>query len=182
MSSSGANILLREEHADTGLDVSVVPLNGDRRATTLLRTRFNELNAEISPDGRWFAYQSNESGQDEVYVRPFPEIGDDRQQVSTNGGTRPVWARNGRELFYLAPDGLFSVTVTPGPGFKLGSPLRLINRRYFAETAFIGRTYDVSPDGQRFLMIKDDAGDGVRPAIVVVQNWLEQLKARVLPR
>ena len=182
MSSSGANILLREEHADTGLDISVVPLNGDRRATTLLRTRFNELNAEISPDGRWFAYQSNESGQDEVYVRPFPEVGDDRQQVSTNGGTRPVWARNGRELFYLAPDGLFGVTVAPGPAFKLGSPLRLINRRYFAETAFIGRTYDVSPDGQRFLMIKDDAGDGVRPTIVVVQNWLNQLRARVSSR
>ena len=182
MSSSGANILLREEHADTGLDISVVPLNGDRRATTLLRTRFNELNAEISPDGRWFAYQSNESGQDEVYVRPFPEVGDDRQQVSTNGGTRPVWARNGRELFYLAPDGLFAVTIAPGSAFKLGSPLRLITRRYFAETAFIGRTYDVSPDGQRFLMIKDDAGDGARPAIVVVQNWLDQLKARVLPR
>jgi eukaryotic-like serine/threonine-protein kinase len=182
MSPSGANMLVREEHPDTGLDISTVSLEGERRTTPLLRTPFNELNAEVSPDGRWFAYQSNESGQDEIYVRPFPAIGDDRQQVSTSGGTRPVWARNGRELFYLAPDGLFGVSIAPGPGFKPGKSVRLINRRYFAETAFIGRTYDVSPDGQRFLMIKDDAGDGVRPAIVVVQNWLDQLKARVSPR
>ena len=170
--------MLREEHPDTGLDISILSLNGERRATPLLRTAFNELNAEISPNGRWVAYQSNESGQDEIYVRPFPEIGGDRHKVSTNGGTRPVWARKTRELFYLGPDGLFGVTYTAEPSFKLGSALRLINRHYFAETAFIGRTYDVSPDGQRLVMIKDDAGDDVRPAIVVVEHWLEQLKGR----
>jgi serine/threonine-protein kinase len=182
ISPTGATLVVREDRPDTGLDISILPLDGERRATHLLRTAFNELNAEISPDGRWIAYQSNESGQDEIYVRPFPEVGDDRLQVSTNGGTRPVWARNARELFYLGPDGLFGVTYTAEPRFKLGSPLRLISRRYFAETAFIGRTYDVSPDGKRFLMIKDDAGDGVRPAIVVVENWFEQLKARFSAR
>ena len=175
-------MVFREDDPETGLDIAIASLKEARKAVPLIRTAFNELNAEVSPDGRWLAYQSSESGQDEIYVAPFPEVGDGRWQVSTAGGTRPLWARNGQELFYLAPDGVTGVTIAAGTSFKAGRPTRLIERRYFAETAFLGRTYDVSPDGQRFLMIKSGlaAGEGMeRSNIVVVQGWFEELKRAV---
>jgi len=154
-------------------------LRGEPTTAPLIRTPFDELNGEVSPDGRWLAYQSSESGQDEIYVRPFPNVSDGRWDVSSAGGTRPLWARNGRELFYLASDGLNVVAIEGGSSFKAARPIRLIERRYFAETAFIGRTYDVSPDGQRFLMIRPSGG-GVkataRSNIVIVQGWFEELR------
>jgi serine/threonine-protein kinase len=175
ISPDGTQLIIREDDPQTGLDISVVSLKGSSDASSLIRTPFNEQNAEVSPDGRWLAYQSNESGQDEIYVRPFPNIGGGRWQVSTAGGTRPVWSSNGRELFYLAPNGLSSAAVTTNDSFAAGRPIRLIEARYFAETAFIGRTYDVSRDSQRFLMIKRSASV-VQPEIVVVQNWDQELK------
>jgi len=141
-------------------------------------TTFDELNGEISPDGRWVAYQSNESGQDEMYVRPFPEVNSGRWQVSTGGGNRPLWAHSGKELFYLAPGGgVMSVGVEGGAMFRAGSPTKLFEGPYLAPPAgIVGRTYDVSADGQRFLMIKQAASTDVTsapPQIIVVQNWLE---------
>ena len=94
-----------------------------------------------------------------------------------------MWARNGRELFYMAPNGLNGVTIAAGTNFKAGSPTRLIERRYFSETAFVGRTYDVSSDGQRFLMIRLGRASGEaaeRSNIIVVQGWFEELK-RLVP-
>jgi serine/threonine-protein kinase len=178
VSPDGKHLVLREDDPKTGTDISIVPFDGERRATPLISTGFNELNAEISPDGRWLAYQSNESGLDEIYVRPFPAVADGLWQVSSNGGTRPVWARDGKELFYLAADGLNSVAIGAGPTFTAGRPTRLIERRYFSETAFIGRTYDVSPDGNRFLMVKE-GGTDQRPMLVVVQDWLSELERLV---
>jgi serine/threonine-protein kinase len=182
ISRSGNQLVVREDDLETGFDISVVSLIGDRRATSLIRTGFNELNAEISPDGRWLAYQSNESGQDEIYVRPFPQVSTSLSQISKNGGTRPLWSHNSQELFYLAPDGLYAVPVAVGTRFEAGRPTRVTERRYFSETAFIGRTYDVSPDGQRFLMIKGGGANGgtARPELIVVQNWSAELN-RLVP-
>ena len=174
----GTRLLIREDDPQTGPDIGVVSLSAEGPASPLVRTPFYELNAEISPNGRWLAYQSNESGQDEIYVRPFPDVGTARWQISAAGGTRPVWARSGKELFYLGVNGLNSVAVTTDSVFTAGRPTGLIERRYFAATAFVGRTYDVSRDGQRFLMIKDSAGSG--PQLVVVQHWTEQL-SRLAP-
>ena len=138
--------------------------------------------AEISPDGRYLAYVSNESGRLEVYVRPFPQVDSGRWQISTAGGTRPAWARNGRELFYL--DGSNAFTVVPvrtsGPTFTMGSPAKVFDTKYVEPNP--SRHYDVSPDGQRFLMLKDNAaGDpNATPAsMVVVEHWFEELKQRV---
>ena len=150
-------------------------------AEPLLQTAFSESNGEISPDGRWLAYQSDESGQrDEIYVRPFPNVSAGRSQISTNGGTRPVWARNGRELFYLGADGLLMMApVQMAPTFSVGSPRKISDTRTFS--ALGGRSYDVSLDGQRFLMIKDTTADQSSPdQIVVVVNWFEELK-RLVP-
>ena len=155
----------------------------------LVRTAFIENNADVSPDGRWVAYQSNESGQNEVYVRPFPNADGGRWLVSSGGGTRPVWARSGSELFYLVgsspqPIRLMRVAVQAGSTFSPGQPQQLFEGRYYAEAnvAARGRTYDVSPDGKRFLMIKEESRLSQTPtpsSLVIVLNWFEELKPRV---
>ena len=136
----------------------------------------------ISPNG-WLAYQSNESNQDEIYVRPFPS-GDGRWPISNGGGTQPVWARNGRELFYRHGNTLLSVPVETRATFSAGTPTTVFEGSYFSPPVGLsGRTYEVSPEAQRFLMIKDaPAGDpSAAPASIdVVLNWFEELK-RLLP-
>jgi Tol biopolymer transport system component len=125
----------------------------------------------ISSDGRWLAYQSNESGQFEVYVRPFPRVNDGRWVVSKNGGTSPVWSKRGDELFYFSAEGqLMSAAIRSQPDFSVGEVKTILANRYLAGAG----TYDVSPDGQRFLVIKNAGAQ-----IVVVENWFEELKAKV---
>ena len=144
--------------------------------------RFQGVFAEISPDGRYIAYQSNESGRTEIYVRPFPLVDSGHWQISTGGGTRAVWARSGRELFYLdASNTLIAVPVqTSGSTFTAFNQAKVFDGKY--SEPFPARHYDVSADGQRFLMLKDTAaGDpNATPAsLVVVLNWTEELKAHV---
>ena len=152
------------------------------RETPSTPTLFEGLWPEFSPDGRYLAYQSSDSKGYQVYVRPFPDVESGLWQVSMSGGTRPVWARNGRELFYLdATNTLTAVPVTTsGSTFTAGQPAKVFDAKY--ATPFPPRSYDVSPDGQRFLMMKDSAsGDSAStPAsMVVVLNWHEELKQRV---
>jgi serine/threonine-protein kinase len=161
-------------------DVMLLPLVGNGRPQPLVRTPFSETNAELAPGGRWLAYQSNESGQEEVYVRPFPNVANGKTQVSPSGGSRPVWARNGRELFYLSMGALMSVSVTTDSTFTAGNPKRLFDGPYFF--APLGRNYDTSPDGQRFVVLRESSGDGQSTPsarFVLVQNWFEELKRRV---
>jgi serine/threonine-protein kinase len=148
------------------------------RIEPLIATTANEINAEISPDGRWLAYQSDESGRNEVYVRPFPRVDDGRWQITTAGGTTPLWARSGRELFYLDASGfLTTVPVQTTPAFSAGDPTRVLFTPYHPlAPSGPNRMYDVSPDGQRFLMIKD-----AEATMVVVLNWLQELE-RPSPR
>ena len=141
--------------------------------------------AEVSPDGRYLAYQSGESGQSEVYVRPFPDVRSGPWRVSTAGGSRPAWARSGRELFFLdGSNAMMAVQVqTSGPTFSAGTPSRLFEGKYLEPNP--ARHYDVSPDGKRFLMIRNgkEADDKVTPAsMVVVLNWTEEMKRRVPAR
>jgi hypothetical protein len=121
-----------------------------------------------------------------VYVRPFPNVGGGQWQVSTTGGRQPLWARSGKELFFVGADGaLLRVSVeASGATWTAGTPVKLLEARYFTNTSSggSGRTYDVSPDGQRFLMIKAPGGDAsfAAPSLVVVQHWDEELK-RLVP-
>ena len=157
---------------------------GARRVTPLVQTPFTERNGIVSPDGRWLAYEANNSGQFEIYVRPYPEVSSGFWQVSTGGGNRPLWAPSSQELFYLSPTGaLMRVGVDRGPTWAAGAPAKLLNEGYFTVPGGnVGRTYDISPDGQRFLMIKAGGGSdqAATPQIVVVQHWLEELK-RLVP-
>jgi serine/threonine-protein kinase len=154
------------------------------RIEPLLETPFEERGGIVSPDGHWLAYESNSSGQFEIYVRPFPSVGAGQWQVSNAGGVQALWARSGRELFYLAPDGaLLTVPVEPrGTTWGAGTATKLFAGRYFTG-ADSSRQYEVSPDGQRFLMIKEAGATNqtaTPPQVIVVQHWTEELK-RLVP-
>ena len=164
ISPDGTRVVLREDAPNpTTHDLMVLSLDGEHRVQPLIQTTFDEANADLSPDGRWLAYESNESGLYEVYVRTFPDVNGGRWQISTGGGTRPLWARDGRELFYMATTGsmaaLMRVPIEQQGTFTPGVPAKLFEGRYYfnnaSGTGGFGRTYDVSPDGQRFLMVKE---------------------------
>ena len=124
----GSRLLFSEGMAATSADVMMLTLDKDRRVEPLVQTTIAEPNAVISPDGRWLAYESNDSGQFQIFVRPFPDVNTGRWQVSTGGGTQPLWARNGQELFYLASTGaLMSVPVVRGTTWTAGAPTKLID-------------------------------------------------------
>jgi eukaryotic-like serine/threonine-protein kinase len=146
---------------------------------TIVQTPFNDVEGQVSPDGHYLAYQSDESGRYEIYVRPFPQVNGGRWQISTRGGGMPVWAPNSQELFYLDDEGLLTAvpTRTSPSGFSAGRPVRLLETRYASPQGLI-RGYDIAPDGSRFLMQKESGGNPkVTPArIVVVVNWFDELR------
>jgi serine/threonine-protein kinase len=161
----------------------------EAKTQPILFSQAQQVDPEISPDGHWLAYASYESGQEEIYVRPFPNVNDGRVRISTEGGSRPAWAHSSRELFYLDTNGLLTVVPVPiqaaGTTFKAGIPTKLLNTAFYEGTTGRGldlRGYDVSPDGQRFLMIKDapaaDQSGRTSPGMVVVLNWFEELRAK----
>ena len=186
ISPDGTRLIVREDSPRLNLrvlrlDPSPSPSPGTPpRQTELLlpQTPFAEQNGELSPDGRWLAFQSNASGRDEIFVRPFPKVDGGNWTISPSGGTRPLWARNGTELFYLDSVGAMTrVPVQTTPTFSAGTATTLFVTRYFV-VGVAARTYDVSPDGQRFLMIKNAAA-AQASTMVVVLNWLEELKAKL---
>jgi eukaryotic-like serine/threonine-protein kinase len=153
----------------------------------LLQMPFDQRNASISPDGHWIAYESNESARPQIYVRPFPNVADAHYQISTDGGRMPVWAATGRELFFVNGSALMAVAVRPTPTFSAGNPTKLFEGPSILLDGrsiglMTGRTYDVSRDG-RFLMIKENTasseGKAPQASMIVVQNWFEELKAKV---
>ena len=164
-----------------------VQLGPDGLATgepgSFLDSRFTRQNFRFSPDGRWVAFQSDQSGQSEVYVVPFPGPGG-LTQVSTNGGVFPVWNANGRELFYRSGDQMMAVKVDlSGEAFRAETPEFLFEHASPYSILIDTRAYDVHPDGNRFLMTKYDyAGseaDERQPALHVITNWFEQLREQV---
>ena len=177
-SPDGNSIVYEVLDQKTSNDLWVLPLSGDRKPSQLLHTPFTESHGQISPDGKWLAYYSNETGRNEVYVQPFPS-GAGKWQISTNGGFFPRWRRDGRELFYmtLASGGkMMAVDVgSSGSTFEAGSPKELFDSPYINLTHAAGayHTYAVSADGQRFLIPHPPSGDNasVTMPIAVVENW-----------
>ena len=146
-----------------------------------LNSPFIEVNAAFSPDGRWLAYQSNDTGRMEVYVRPFPGPGG-KWQVSTAGGVFPTWSRNRKELFYRAPDGTLMLAPysVDGDAFRAEKPLLWSPGRVF----FLGtnRTFDLHPDGQRVAVLKaaEEQAEARRDKVVLIQNFFDELR-RIAP-
>jgi serine/threonine-protein kinase len=184
VSPDGMTVVFTEIASTTGQDVMALQLEGTHHVIPLVQTPFDERNGIVSPDGRWLAYEANDSGAFEIYIRPFPDVSRGHWQVSTNGGTQPLWARSGRELFYFAPDGaLMRVEVADGPAWAAGAPTKLLEGRYVVSTGGnIPRNYDIAPDGQRFLMLKpaESEVNSAPPQIVIIQHFDEELK-RLVP-
>ena len=177
MSPDGQFLAYGEINPTTGYDLWVLRLK-DGQAQPFLRTPFTESVPQFSPDGHWLAYISNESGRYEVYVQPYPGPGG-KWQISTDGGTEPVWNPNGRELFYRDGSKMMSVEISTQTGFTTGKPHMLFEGPYLPSPATTPN-YDVSRDGQRFLMLKSSAtGEEAATQINVVFNWCEELKRRV---
>jgi len=160
-------------------DIWLLPLAGDKRARPYLETAFNKTQAQVSPDGRWIAYTSYESGGDEVYVESFPVRGNKRQ-VSVGGGVQPRWRRDGKELFYLATDGrLMATPISGGATFTHGVAKPLFKTAVIphgSQSIGLVTYYDVSPEGQRFLCVIPSASDESFAPITVVLNWQAALK------
>jgi serine/threonine-protein kinase len=176
-SRDGRWLLLRRVVSETGNGDIYALRTGDSALTALLTTPAREVGAALSPDGKWLAYGSDESGRAEVYVRPFPNVGSAKWQVSLSGGFTPVWAHSGKELFYLnGSRELVDVTVQPGATFTVSGQKVLFPA---ASYSFVGgyATYDVAPDDRRFVMIRSVA-PSAETELVLVQNWAEELKTR----
>ena len=183
-SSDGTTLFFVETGPQTGLDIGILSMDDERASETLIETKFQEVYSEISPDGRWLAYQSAESGQREVYVRPFPNVDTGRWQVSRGGGLQPVWAPDGRELFYRRFDdqAMMVAPIETEPTFSPGNPAVLFEATNFPVPGG-PRRFDIAPDGQRFLMTKQGetiSEDATPPQINIVLNWHEELK-RLVP-
>jgi serine/threonine-protein kinase len=153
-------------------DIFVVPLAADDSVRTLLANSYAELWPSLSPDGTLLAYGSNETGQFEVYVQEFPGLGG-RRQISTSGGREPLWSKDGTELFYRGPEGLVAVPIDRTARLVLGDPVLLFDDPYVTDT---GHAYDIHPDGDQFVFVTTGASS---QQMVVVLNWLEELKAKV---
>jgi Tol biopolymer transport system component len=189
-SPDGTTLAFVEEGDTTGtgffqFDVWALSI-GDRKTRALVSTAANEMTPEFSPDGQWLAYVSSESGRNEVYVQPYPGPGE-RHLISTNGGWQPAWSGSGRELFYVQGGAiggggvtkLMSVKIATAPAFLPGTPEAVFESPDL-RTGW-GRSYDVAPDGQRFLLTLDKgATTNLAPAqMILVQHWFEELRRLV---
>jgi Tol biopolymer transport system component len=174
--SADGRFLLYRTHDATSIQLWAVPLEGDRKPYPFLKTTFGTSHGQFSPDGKWVAYASNESGKWEIFVAPFPGPGGN-SRVSSAGGSEPRWRRDGKELFYLSPDGkMMAVDVKPGATFEAGvaRPLFQTHRRIHVSSTD-QFSYDVSADGQRFL-VSNDVGGSTSPQLTAVLHWTAGLK------
>jgi Tol biopolymer transport system component len=174
-SAGGQLLSFVEINPTTGYDIWVLDMK-DRKAAPFLRTPFYEVGG-LSPDGRWMAYVSNESGRYEVYVQPYPGPGG-KWQISTDGGMDVRWSANGRELTYRDGDKMMATDITTQPAFSAGKPRMLFEGPYVPPSPN-NSYYDVSADGQRFLMLKPTEQAQAATQINVVLNWFEELKQKV---
>ena len=165
-----------------GSDIYALALDGDRKPRALLRTKFSEGSPKVSPNGAWLAYSTNESGQPEVWAMAYPGSGE-RIPISTNGGTDPLWRRDGRQLFYRLGDQMMVVDISYRPSLTAAKPRVLWRAHYLAgagsSCGMAGPTsanYDVTPDGERFLMIEDASSPAESERLRVVSNWSVELK------
>ena len=176
-SPDGQLLAFTETTPETGRDIWMLKL-ADRKAQPFLRTQDEETAPRFSPEGRWLAYCSDESGRREIYVQPYPGPGG-KWQISTEGGQEPVWNPRGGELFYRSGSKIIAVDADVKSGFSAGKPRMLFEGPYLPTPASFA-FYDVSPDGQRFLMLKPVESQTFAPTqINVVLNWFEELQRKV---
>jgi serine/threonine-protein kinase len=175
-SPDGKTLVFTEVAPDGLFDIGLLVRDGEPTSRPFLQTPFNEAGGVISPDGRFLAYASDESGRDEVYIRQFPRQGG-KWQISIDGGRQPVWARNGKEIFYRNGDKMMVVSIETEPAFRVGKPVFLFDGPFTGPDLAVAAYYDASPDGQHFVMVQ--AVESWPTQIQIVQNWFAELKQRV---
>ena len=174
-------LLFTQSNPDTETDLYLMSMERGYRSKPLLQERFHEGSPMLSPDGRWIAYRSTETGRYEIYVRPFPNVNEGKWQITSDGAFVTLWAPSGRELFVQNGDSMMVVPIETKPTFTFGKPEILFSGSYIRAN----RNFDISLDGQRFLMIKEAAPilePSARDEITVVVNWSEELKRLVPPK
>ena len=176
-SADGKVLVYSEATPAAQQDIWVMPI-GDRQPRPILQTSASEVDARLSPDGRWLAYASDESGRYEVYVQSYSGAGG-KWQISADGGREPVWAHNGREIFYRSGDKMMAAEVASQPAFQPATS-RLLFQGPYEGTTSISPDYDVTADDQRFLMVQRSEQQSSPTDFNVVLNWLEELK-RLVP-
>ena len=183
----GLHLVFHEEPPTGPIDLYLLSVSGERTVRPLLATEFSECCAAISPDGQWIAYQSNETGDFEIYIRPFPEVEGGKWQISIQGGREPRWRGDSKELYYLQQVGtkrsIIAVSVDTNPRFRADTPEVLFSGDYQAPSY---RNYEVSADGEHFILFKVAAKTGVDTApqmtsLVLVENWFGELKRLAPP-
>jgi serine/threonine-protein kinase len=175
-------LLIRSSSESGSRDLMARRPGEDTVDRPLLMEEFDETAAAISPDGRWLAYQANESGRWEVFVRPFPNVNDGQWQVSSGGGATPVWAHSGRELFYVTPTNeMVAVAVEFGSTFTVGRSQVLfkLGPEYVTNDLGTVTAYDIAPDDQHFLMIRTAGDRSAQPHLVMVDNWFQELREKL---
>jgi hypothetical protein len=184
LSSDGKWVLLGATGSpkSSGGDILAARLGVDSVARRVVATGYDEGASALSPDSHWLAYVSDEQGDREVFVRPFPDVNGGKWQVSSGGGSAPLWAHNGRELYYVRGNNMYVVRIHPGPPFSAEPPRKLfaIPERVRAGL-LVGGTFAITPDDQRFLMVRDNSWEemaGTR-TVVVVENFLDELRAKL---
>ena len=176
-SVSPSGVLAYTQASATGTsDIWAVAISGDRKAHPFIASPAWEFGPEFSPDGRWIAYVSDESGARDVYVVPYPGPGAKRR-VTSNGGVSPAWSRDGRELFYQSDGAFMVVDITAGPSLDFGAPRILFRGNFVVDSREDGpRAYDVMPNGQQFLMLVPKPSTAPAPDFHVLLNWADGLK------
>jgi eukaryotic-like serine/threonine-protein kinase len=177
-SPDGKTLVYTEMQKGGHYDIEILTLQGEARSSAFLDSPFNESGGVLSPDGRFLAYMSDETGRREVYVRDFPRARG-KWQISNEGGRHPVWARSGRELFYRKDDDMMVVDVGAEPAFRAGKPTLLFGLRFVESLSLEYASYDVAPGDENFIVVQDDESMA-QTQIHVVLNWFEELK-RLVP-
>jgi Tol biopolymer transport system component len=178
-SPDGRLLTLDVTSAGTDYDIWVLPLDGERKARPLVRTPYDERQARFSPDGRYIAYQSEDTGKSQIYVQAYPGPGAKRQ-VSTEGGFQARWSRSGREIVYRSGDRnekMIAVDIETRPELRIGKPRLLFEAR--GDLGLGGYEYDLAPDGQRFIIIKAGPRESQQAHLELVLNWFDELRRRV---
>jgi eukaryotic-like serine/threonine-protein kinase len=161
----------------TGMDIFAARLGSDTIVKPLLNTRYNETHPDLSPNDKWLAYVSDESGREEVYVCSFPEHGN-KMQISTDGGVEPLWSPDGKELYYrdVTGDNVIAVSFQDTENIRAGKPRQLFRGKFAQNSGPWGRNYDITPDGKRLLMILEAGYESASSQMNIIVNWSEELK------
>jgi serine/threonine-protein kinase len=165
---------------DTDRDIVMLDLSTRAAPEPLLASTAREIDPRVSADGKWIAYVSDESGRNEIYVRPFPEVTEGRWQVSTRGGLSPQWNPKGGELFYFEGSSLMAAKIEDDAPFRSGLPTRVVDGPYVGTAGGYGG-FGVSPDGERFLLYREVSDPGQSSELILVLNWFAELE-RLAPR